>query len=417
MRILLFAIGTRGDVQPFVMLGRALKARGHEVHIAAPPGYDVMIEAAGAMYHPLPVDFQTLIEKPEIKAALTSLRGRIRAFRATADMMNEQLSAIWRIGLEVAPDLIANHFKTALAPNLARKLGAVAIPVMLQPGFMPTRAYPQFFFSSYPLGGFGNLMSHRFILALTRLGTGIMIRRWQKHSGTDIGEPMDPMSAYSPSGEAPRIHAYSAAICPRPNEWPETEMQTGYFFAEPEPFAPPNALSVFLDAGSRPVYIGFGSMPSLNHERTDQAVLEALERTGQRAIVATGWGGIAKMEPSDNIHVLETVPHTWLFPRVSAVVHHGGSGTTHEALRWGRPSVVCPVFADQPFFGRLVARLGAGPEPIPHNKISGDRLVAALEFALTEKVGARAEEVGLEIRKEHGISGAADLMEASGRRA
>ncbi|MFY0610709.1 MAG: glycosyltransferase family 1 protein [Hyphomicrobiaceae bacterium] len=416
MRILLFAIGTRGDVQPFVMLGRALSARGHEVHIAAPSGYDAMIEAAGAMSHTLPIDFQALMEKPDIKAALTSLRGRIRAFQATADVMNEQLSTIWRIGIDVAPDVIGNHFKTALAPNLARKLGAVSMPIMLQPGFMPTHAYPQFFFSSCSLGGFGNLMSHRLILALTRFGTGIMVRRWQKRSGIDIGEPMDPMSAYSSSCKAPRIHAYSATICPRPDEWPETEVQTGYFFAEPEPFQPPEALKDFLVNGPTPIYIGFGSMPGLNHEHMNEAVVQALKRTGQRAIVATGWGGIANIEPSDRIHVVESVPHTWLFPRVAAVVHHGGSGTTHEGLRWGRPSVVCPVFADQPFFGRRVVQLGVGPEPIPHKNITGERLAAAIGVALTEEVSARARDVGVEIRKEQGIGRAVDLVEACAKR-
>ena len=245
-----------------------------------------------------------------------------------------------------------------------------------------------------------------------RFGTGIMIRRWQKHSAIDIGEPMDPMSAYSPGGAVHRVHAYSAAICPRPDEWPASEVQTGYFFAEPEPFDPPEALAAFLNAGPKPIYIGFGSMPGLNHERTNLAVLEALERTGQRAIVSTGWGGIANMAASDKVYSLEAVPHTWLFPRVAAVVHHGGSGTTHEGLRWGRPTVVCPVFADQPFFGRRVTELGVGPAPIPHNKISGARLASALECALDNGVGARAEELGQEIRKEQGISRAVDLIEA-----
>ena len=97
MRILLFAIGTRGDVQPFVVLARELISRGHEVHVAAPPGYDDMIAAVGAVRHTLPADFQAMVNDPEIQSAITSWRGRLRAFRTTADIMDKQLSSIWRI--------------------------------------------------------------------------------------------------------------------------------------------------------------------------------------------------------------------------------------------------------------------------------------------------------------------------------
>lgn len=411
MKVLILAIGTRGDVQPFAVLGRELSSRGHDVTIAAPPGYTAMIEAAGAAYQPLPIDFQSLLEDPEIKRALTSMRGKLRAFRLTSEIMNEQLSAIWRIGLETGPDIILNHFKAPLAPYLARRLGAVSIPVMLQPGLAPTRAYPQFFFSSLRLGGFVNLMSHQFILALMRFGTGVMIRRWRKHSGTNIGPPMDPLSAYSPDGTASRLHAYSGVICPRPDDLPETDRQTGYFFAQPEPYEPPAALSAFLAAGPKPIYVGFGSMPSVERTQVPRAVLDALARTGQRAIVASGWGGLGELHATDAIHVLDSVPHAWLFPKVAAVVHHGGSGTTHEGLRWGRSSVICPVFADQPFFGRLVAELGAGPSPIPHKKLTGARLATAIEQALSDGVRARAEEIGTAIRQEAGVANAVDLIE------
>lgn len=411
MKVLLLAIGTRGDVQPFAVLGRELASRGHDVTIAAPPGYSEMIESAGAAYQPLPIDFQSLIEDPEIKRALTSMRGKLRAFRLTAEIMNEQLSAIWRIGLESAPDVILNHFKAPLAPYLARRLGAVSIPVMLQPGLAPTRAYPQFFFSALRLGGFCNLMSHRIILALMRFGTGVMLRRWLKHSGMDIGPPMDPMGAYSADGKAPRLHAYSGVLCPRPDDWPETDRQTGYFFAEPAPYEPSAALSAFLADGPKPIYVGFGSMPSLDRTQVSQALRDALARTGQRAILATGWGGIDELQTTDAVHVLDAVPHTWLFPRVAAVVHHGGSGTTHEGLRWGCPSVICPIFADQPFFGRLVADLGAGPKPIPHKKLAGDRLAAAIESALGDTVRARAIEIGGAMRQERGVANAVDLIE------
>lgn len=412
MKVLLLAIGSRGDVQPFVALGRELAARGHRVVLAAPRGFAGMVEAAGLIYRALPVDFQEMMQEPEIKAAMTSFTGKLKAYRWATDIMNAQLSAIWEIGLEEQPEVILNHFKGALAPQLARKLGAVSIPVMLQPGFMPTDEYPQFLIASRSLGRVGNIASHRLIHALTRMGTGMMIRRWQKATGTDIGPKMDPMSGYAPDVPAIRFHAYSPHIVPRPKTWPETEVQTGYLFSEPEEWTPPPELDAFLKNGDRPIYVGFGSMPGMDHARTTKALLGALEQTGLRAVVATGWGGIADMETGDNVQVIDAAPHSWLFRQVSAVVHHGGSGTTHEGLRWGRPSVVCPLFADQPFFGARVAALGAGPEPIRQKRLTADSLARALDTALTDRVAARAQELGEQLQAEDGVARAIEVIEA-----
>lgn len=413
MKILLLAVGTRGDVQPFVALGRSLQARGHAVTLAAPPGFEEMARAAGIDYRTLPVDFQVLMQEPEMKAAMTTLRGKLRAYRWANEIMNAQLSAIWEIGLEVAPDVILNHFKGALAPQLARKLGAVSIPVLLQPGFAETGAYPQFLIAKRSLGRVGNRASHKLIHGLMRMGTRMLIRKWSKASGVDIGAPMNPMLGYAPDREAPRLHAYSPTLIPRPAGWPSREIQTGYFFSEAPDFTPPEGLAAFLDAGPTPIYVGFGSMPGMDHERTTEALLGALEKVGLRAVVATGWGGIDTVSGS-GIHVLDSVPHPWLFPRVSAVVHHGGSGTTHEGLRWGRPSVICPLFADQPFFGARVADLGCGPEPIAQKRLSADGLARALDMALRPEVAVRSEQIGARIRAEDGLGRACETIEAIG---
>ncbi len=117
------------------------------------------------------------------------------------------------------------------------------------------------------------------------------------------------------------------------------------------------------------------------------------------------------MEPAAHIHVLDAVPHDWLFPCVSAVVHHGGSGTTHEGLRWGRPTVICPLFADQPFFGWQVAQAGAGPAPVPQKKLNADRLARALEQAHAPQIAARAAGLGQAIRTEPGAQDVAGLID------
>lgn len=414
MKILLIAIGTRGDVQPFVVMGTRLKAAGHDVHIATAQSFSAMIAKGGLSHHPLPLDVQELLQAPEMKSALTSFSGKIKAYRLTTDIMNQQLSVMWQIGIDVVPDLILYNLKGAMAPYLGRRFGVPAWPVMLQPGLIATSHYPQFLVASRSLGRAGNLASHKMIGALIKFGTNFMIKRWIKATGTEIGSLLDVQAGYAPDGLALRLHAYSPHITPLAPDMPDTEKQVGYVFSEPEEFAPSPGLKSFLSAGSKPIYVGFGSMPGINHQSINKALLGALELTGLRAVVATGWGGISDLSPGPNVHILESVSHTWLFPRVAAVVHHGGSGTTHEGLRWGRPSVVCPLFADQPFFGQRVADLGVGPAPIAQKRLTADRLASALEAAMSSKISAAAESIGKAMRDEDGAGNTVSLVEHIG---
>lgn len=398
-------------MQPFVVIGQALAKRGHVISIAASSGFAEMIAAAGLTHHVLPVDFQQLLQEPEVRDALNSFKGKLKAFRWTKDLMNKQFDALWQIGCETKPDVILHHFKSGIAAQIARKVGAISAPIMLQPGFAATQEYPQFLIASRSLGRLGNLMSHRLIQWVTRAGTNMMVKRWQKATGTDIGPPMDPLAGYNPHGDAFRIHAYSSAIIARPSDWPNTEIQTGYFFADPEPFKPAPELEAFLAAGPPPIYIGFGSMPGMDEDKLTRAVTKAIANSGHRAIIATGWGALRQLDASDNVHIIDAVPHTWLFPRVSAVVHHGGSGTTHEGLRWGRPTIICPLFADQPFFGHCVYELGAGPKPIPQKKLTGENLQNAIEIALSQPTAENAAAIGQELQKQDGVKNLCDIVD------
>ncbi len=412
MKLLIIAVGSRGDVQPFVAFGRAATAAGHDVVLSAPQGFDAMIRAARLTPAPLPVDFQELLQQPEMQAAFNSLTGRLKAFRWANEIMNDQLSEMWRIGLEVSPDLILYHFKGAMGPYLGRKLGVPALPVALQPGFAATGEYPMFLMGSKDRGPALNRATHRIIHATMRMGTNVMMKRWIKATGAEIGPLMEVRLGYAPAGAPTRLHAFSPTLVPRPADWGAGDVQTGYFFEDPDAdYLPDPALAAFLEAGPPPIYAGFGSMPGLDHERMTRALRGALEKTGQRAVLATGWGGIEGFETGENIHVLDAVPHTWLFPRVSAVIHHGGSGTTHEGLRWGKPSVVCPLFADQPFFGARVAALGAGPDPIRQKRLTADNLAAAIDVALKPETAKRADALGGAIRTETGIADTMALIE------
>ncbi len=175
---------------------------------------------------------------------------------------------------------------------------------------------------------------------------------------------------------------------------------------------PPQALVEFLQAGPPPVYVGFGSMSNSKPEETTRLVLEALAKTHQRGIILSGWGGMHANDLPDSVFMLESVPFSWLFPRMAAVVHHGGAGTTAAGLRAGVPSIVIPFFADQPFWGRRVAELGVGPTPIPLTKLTVDRLSQAIQTAVSDTaMRQRGAELGAKIQAEDGIANAVAILE------
>jgi UDP:flavonoid glycosyltransferase YjiC (YdhE family) len=153
-------------------------------------------------------------------------------------------------------------------------------------------------------------------------------------------------------------------------------------------------------------------MSSRKPEETVDLVLEALARAKQRAILLSGWGGLQPASLPDSVYMVESIPFSWLFPRVAAVVHHGGAGTTSAGLRAGVPSVIVPFFGDQPFWGQRVAALGAGPEPIPRRKLTAERLAQAIQQAVADQtVRQRAADLGSQIQAEDGIACAVEVVQ------
>jgi len=412
--ILLLTLGSRGDVQPFVALGASLTARGHSVTLSTGKGFESLIEAHGLTAAPLSFDPQAAMEQPEIKAAMESPRGWLKAFRASQEVMQRQLDETWSIAQAARPQVIVYHPKAILAPYVARALGAVALPAFLQPAYVATGGFPNPLLPLPDLGPFGNRLSGRAVVAAMRLAYGTLLRKWFARHPEETARPgLDVLAGYRPGGGAvPRLHAHSRHIVPKPPDWGPEDQVTGYWFlSEESDWEPPADLMRFLEAGPPPVYVGFGSMPKVRGGNPVTAMLAALAETKTRAILAKGWGALAEVPASDEIHVVDSVPHDWLFPRCRAVVHHGGAGTTHAGLRWGRPSLICPLFGDQPFWGRTVARLGAGPAPLPLKRLTQDRFAAALRELLSAQVRNKAQILGERMAEERGAEAAADFIQ------
>ena len=298
--------------------------------------------------------------------------------------------------------------------SLAEKLGLSFLQAYYIP-FTPTQAYPSFLFPKLPswFGGSLNRLSHH----LTRQ---IM---WQGFRSADrlarqevLGLPPAPFWGPYNTGRVhhyPILYGFSPSVIPPPSDWDSNTHVTGYWFLDPAAdWNPPLALMEFLQAGSPPVYVGFGSMSNRKPEETADLVLQALARTQQRAIMLSGWGGLHKAELPGSVFMLDSIPFSWLFQRVAAVVHHGGAGTTAAGLRAGVPSIVIPFFGDQFFWGQRVAELGVGPAPIPRRKLTVERLAQAIQEALTDQTMCqRAANLGSRIQAEDGIARAVAVLQ------
>ena len=233
-------------------------------------------------------------------------------------------------------------------------------------------------------------------------GLGDLVNRFRAKT---LG--LEPVSTLWAPGQLFRqkvsyTYLWSPGLVPKPADWgPEIDL-AGYVFLDlASTFKPPEPLAEFLEAGETPVYIGFGSIVVDNADKFTALIFEAVKLAGVRALVSKGWGGLGdEGNTPDNIFMLDNTPHDWLFPRVSAVVHHGGAGSTAIGLKCGKPTLIVPFFGDQPFWGAMVAKAGAGSEPIPYKHLTAAKLAEGIKHCLTPEAQENAQKIAKCIEEE-----------------
>ena len=413
MKILIVTIGTRGDVQPYVALGRALMESGHEITICTCAHFEAFIREYGLGYAYVNNDFIDFMHSPEGKIILGNAGSFWKTLATLAPMISKlgnlqerQMTDVWAASKESAPDLILYHPKALGAPDFAEKLGVPCMLAFWLPIYVPTTRFPAMGFPELPLGPGYRWLTYQ-LIRMILLMMSKRVRKWRTQNGLDPRSPGLRMRL--PDGRPiPALHGFSRHIIPRPEDWPETAIVTGYWFLnQAEHWNPPRSLTEFLSRGEPPVYFGFGSIFGRNPKMVTQIILEAVRRTGVRAVLARGWGGLEPTDSaqSESVMFIEAAPHRWLFPQVNAVVHHGGCGTTAAGLLAGKPSIICPFFGDQPFWGRHVERLGVGPSPIPQSKMTVDHLCRAIEMAMNDStMRENAATLGSRLSMEDGTS-------------
>ena len=412
VRVLLSTYGTRGDVQPFIALARALKAKGHDVAVCTPTGFRSMVELHGVAYAHM--DNAVLELTEAILRAPTGAEQR-KLFKGFGSIIRATLEDEWRAAKALQPDVLVHHSKALGSHHIAEKLGAAEILAMPLP-LTRTRAFAAPIVPDLGLGGWLNALSYRLVALGSALWAGATNDFRKKTLALPpVSRFADPMRR-TDGFAVPALYGYSEQVLPRPDDWPANVHVTGaWFLDEQGGWEPPAALRAFLEAGPPPVYVGFGSIGAAHAETRSETVLKAVALTGERAVLATGWGGLKADALPANVFVLKAAPHDWLFPRMSAVVHHGGAGSTMAGLRAGKPTVICPFFGDQPFWGRAVLRAGVGPPPVPQRLLTAERLAQAVRAALAPAVVTQAAAMGARIRAEDGTARAVQLDRARTR--
>ncbi len=409
MKITILTYGSRGDVQPFLPLSLGLMARGHLVKLAAPFRFKKLVEEHGINFVPLAGD-------PE------DLSRRLNdAGHNFIKMIRELMSHAIEIGADVwlqteaacsDADLIIHSFTHLVgAHTLAREKNIPDVHVQPFPMFSPTGDYPNVTLPNLrlrSLNRFTHLISQKITWWTSKSGFEQVRRR----AGLPERKLYWPFDDNPPHLRTPILCAWSPSVIPPSSDWSPRVHVTGYYFFPLENAYQPTAeLDSFLKAGKPPVCITFGSMVHRNKERIVRIICDGLKQTNNRGVILSGWSGVTN-QSSDDVLYLEAAPHDWLLPKCKMVIHHGGAGTISAGLRAGIPNVVVPFTADQPFWGKRVQAIGAGPKPILVKRLSTEKLVQAMAEAENEAICKRAQAIGQRIRSEDGVGQAVALIEA-----
>ncbi|WYZ40105.1 hypothetical protein EsH8_IV_000446 [Colletotrichum jinshuiense] len=428
LNIVIMVIGSRGDAQPFLKIGKILKEDyGHRVRIATHPAFREFVEKdSGLEFFSVGGDPSELmafmVKNPGMIPTLDAVKAGDIGRRRSA--MAEMFDGFWRACINATDDekdvhnlrmmgekdpfiadaIIANPPSFAHI-HCAEALG-IPLHLMFTFPYTPTQAFP------HPLAsikksnvdpGYTNFISYPLVEMMVWQGLGDLVNDFRVKT---LG--LDAVSTLWAPGATYRLHVpfsylWSPGLVPKPQDWGQEIDISGFVFLDlASTFEPPSDLEKFLEAGEAPIYIGFGSIVVDDADRFTQMIFEAVKIAGVRALVSKGWGGLGgdEMDVPDNIFMLDNTPHDWLFPRVKACVIHGGAGTTAIALKCAKPTMIVPFFGDQHFWGSILSNCSAGPEAVPYKQLDAEKLADGIKYCLTEEAQEAANKVAKDIELE-----------------
>ncbi len=403
MRVLLSTYGSRGDVEPLVGLAVRLRELGAEVQVCAPPDEDFAERLAGVGVSMVGVGQSarklTTAAPPPSKANLP---------QRAAELIASQFQVIPAVA-ERCDVLVATGAMPAIggARSVAEKLGIGYVSAIFQQLTLPSPHRPPLAYPGQPFPP--EVTDNRALWELDAQSINALFGEALNTNRASIGlPPVDNVRDYA-FGDRPWL-----ATDPVLDPWIETPdlgvVQTGVWVLPDERPLPPD-LEAFLDAGTPPVYVGFGSMAVREGEEAARVAIEAVRAQGRRVLVGSGWAELGLIDDQDDCFAVGEANHQQLFRRVAAVVHHGGAGTTTTAARAGAPQVVVPQLADQPYWAGRVAELGIGVAhdgPVP----TVESLSTALDATLDPETSIRARTVAGTVHTDGATVAAKLLLDA-----
>ncbi|CAN8302598.1 unnamed protein product [Cochlearia groenlandica] len=414
LKIAILVVGTRGDVQPFLAIAKRLQEFGHRVRLATHANFCSFVRSAGVEFYPLGGDPRELAGyMARNKGLIPSGPGEIAKQRKQLRMIIESLlpactepdmetSASFRAQAIIANPPAYGHV------HVAEALG-VPIHIFFTMPWTPTHEFP------HPLARVPQSAAYWLSYIVVDLMVWWSIRTYIndfRKRKLNLA-PIAYFSTYHGSiSHLPTGYMWSPHVVPKPNDWGPLVDVVGYCFLNlGSKYKRREEFIHWIERGSPPVYIGFGSMPLDDPKQTMDIILETLRDTEQRGIVDRGWGGLGNLaEVPENVFLLEDCPHDWLFPQCSAVIHHGGAGTTATGLKAGCPTTIVPFFGDQFFWGDRIFEKGLGPAPIPIAQLNVENLSESIRFMLQPEVKSRVMELAKVLENEDGVAAAVDAF-------
>ena len=423
MRITILTIGTLGDVQPYVALGVDLQAAGHRVKIATHEMFRKLIETHDLEYSPVTGNVKEAIQGGDVREKLDKKRNTLAFFNAIRNAAEPLVEEALKQNIAACQNtdhVLVTPITLYMAFLICRKLDLPMTLCSVNPAG-PTREYPNLMMPEIPswLPRSGknlyNAVSHLLVGKIAwHVQRPLLNKAWKNifNESLPVGEPVSKFFNKKP----PLIlNAYSEHVLPRPKDWIDCMQVTGYWYLKnQELFTAPKELTDFMNAGEPPVYIGFGSMNSskIKSGKIMQIIAGALKLSGQRAVVLRDDPEKNILENHDAVYLTDHIPFDWLFPKMKAIVHHGGAGTCGDSFRSGVPTVLTPLISDQRFWAARVEQLGVGPKPIPWNGLTAQNLASSIKCAIQDKkMQQNAQELCQRINSEDGVLRAVELID------
>lgn len=402
MKVCFFTLGTRGDVQPYVALGRELIKEGHQATICAGESFRQLVESNGIDFVPTTSDLIAIAASPEGKAILEH---PIRNFKLALRCTSEVINPAYRKTLEefytaaAAADVIIYHPKALGAVDIALKRGIPCVSMPPVPITFPVSEFANLAVTTKNLGKWLNKATYR----VNKIAERSQINLINDFRTKVLRLPKRKAGIYTFADgrkEIPTVYPLSKALFPEVKSWDGHVFMPGFFFLDHEDKTLSKDIEQFLSAGKPPVAVTFSSMPLAQPARFLEKLRVALRTTGNRAIFLTGNSGL-ECKGDDLIFTVKSAPHSLLFPRVKGVIHHGGVGTMAAALRAGKPQMMIPFSGDQPFWAKRLYRLGYSLKPMREKEVNSAELVRTFTEMENFEVLRRADEIAAIISSEN----------------